>query len=166
MSLITITQQQDDLFIEGTLFVPLFKNNIKVYIEQEVDIKYAESCAEHFTTLSDAMIDEFCSKAIEYCEFMREEWGDFDIYDNIVDSINEKIPERIFGREILKFISSPRMYIMPPKENIPGYNIECDCVWEPEHGLDWIIRGNRTLYVGQSEGLGAWCDDDEYEDIF
>lgn len=165
MSLIRITNAENDLFIEGTFHSTLFNCEIGINIDPEVDMEYAEMCVEHFNSLSDDMIDEFCEMAIRYCEFMREEWADFG-YDDIVEEIENTIPKKVEGRNILQFISSPTMYIMPPEQNIPGYSIECDCIWEPEHGLDWIIRENKNLYVGQSEALGAWCDDEEYEGIF
>ena len=165
MGLIRITNAESDLFIEGVFYSTLFHCEIGINIDPDVDMEYAEMCAEHFNSLSDRMIDEFCDMAVRYCEFMHEEWADFG-YDDIVEEINTAIPEKVEGREILKFISSPTMYVMPPEQNVPGYSIECNCIWEPEHGLDWIIRDDKNLYVGQSEALGAWLDDDAYEGVF
>lgn len=166
MSIIKNVKEADDCFLKGTLFSPIFKESIEVWIEKDVSMEYAEKCAEHFTNLSDSFVDDFCNRAVEYYEFMREEWEEYEIFEDISDEIEQTMPEDIEGREILKYISSPQMFIFVPQGDMVGYNVECECVWEPEHGLDWIIRGNKTLYVGQAEGLGAWADDEEYESVF
>lgn len=164
MGLIKNIVTEDECFLKGNVFVPLFDCEAEVWIENSVDMAYAEKCAEHLVNLDDKMIDAFCDMAIKYCKFMIEEWGDFsDIYGDISNDINKCIPEDIVRRDILKYISRPHLYVFPPEKDETGYNVECDCVWEPEHGLDLIIRGDRVLYVGQSEGLGAWADDEEYE---
>ncbi len=162
MEIIKITNAKSDLFIKGIFYAPLFDREIKINIDPDVDMKYAEMCAEHFNNLSEKMVDEFCEMAINYCEFMREGWADFG-YDDIVAEINKAIPNRLKGREVLKFISDPQMYIELPEENIPGYSITSDCIWEPEHQLEWIIKGNRNLYVGEVRGLNAWDNESEYE---
>ena len=60
-------------------------------------------------------------------------------------------------------MTTPEMYIEPPEETISGYTISSACIWEPEHALDWIIRGNKNLYVGPCEGMNAWMEEEDYE---
>lgn len=152
------------LFVVGTFHSSLFGTQMKINIDPEVSREYAQRCVDHFNSLSESQINEFCRMAIAYCNFMREAWGDFsEIYGDIVDDIDRNIPKDISGRDIMRFISRMEMYIVePPEQDVPAYSISGDCIWEPEHQLDWIIRGERTLYVGPCDGLGAWCDDDEY----
>ncbi len=164
MALIKNIVKDDDSFFLGKLYVPLFESEIDVWIENTADFGYAEKCAENFVSLSDELIDKFCERAIAYYRYMLEQWNDFaDIYGDIVEDINDTVPENVEGREILKYISRPHMYVFEPKGEGIGYDIECDCVWEPEHQLDLIIRNNEVLYVGPSEGLGPWEDEEEYE---
>ena len=95
---------------------------------------------------------------------MRKEWAEFeDIYPDIVEAIQREIPKRLHGREVLSFLTTPEMYIESPEEAISGYTISSACIWEPEHALDWIIRGNKNLYVGPCEGMGAWMEEEDYE---
>ena len=166
MSFIRNIVDKDSCFLCGKLFSELFGTDMEVWIEKDVPLEYAEKCAKHFTNLSDSFVDDFCERAIKYYEFMREEWEEYGIFDDIVSEMEQTMPEEIVGRDILKYISSPNMFISAPEKDMAGYNIEFNCVWEPEHGLDWIIRGDKTLYVGQAEGIGAWADDEEYESIF
>lgn len=76
------------------------------------------------------------------------------------------MPEKVTGREILKYITPNAMYVEAPEKNIPAFTIECECVWEPEHGLEWIVRGDRVLYVGGSLGFGPWAGDEEYAVVY
>ncbi len=164
MSIIKDIKQEDSLFLKGTLYVPLFEKEAEIWIENTVDLEYAEKCAEHLVNLNDKMIDDFCERAVAYYKFMLEEWGYFeDIYEDIVDDIKNTVPEDISGRDILKYIYSPNLFVFPPEGDGIGYSVDCQCVWEPEHGLDLIIRDDKVLYVGESMGLGAWSSDEEYE---
>ncbi len=169
MGYIKDLHEMDDCFLSGTLDVPLFGGQIEVEIDRDADLDpgYAEKCAEHLVNLSDKMIDELCEKAIRYCNFMREQWGDFsDIYPDIAEDIDTNIPEDVSGRDILKYIFKPVLFISAPKGDGTGYTIEAQCVWEPEHGVDMIFRDNKVLYVADPEGLGAWEDDEEYRTVF
>ena len=169
MGLIKDIQEMDSCFLAGRLDVPLFGTEIEVEIERDpaVDPAYAEKCAEHLVNLSDEMIDELCEKAVRYCNFMRAQWGDFsDIYPDVAEDIDTNIPEDISGRDILRYIFKPVLFISEPEGEGIGYSVEAQCVWEPEHGIDMIIRDDRVLYAASPEGLGAWADDDEYETVF
>lgn len=162
MSLICI-QDEDEYYQNGTFASVLFQRAIPVHIDSEVDMAYAEQCVEHFNHLSDQMIDKFCEMAIAYCEFMRKEWKEFeDVYPDIVEDIQREIPEKLHGREVLAFLTTPEMYIEPPEGAVSGYSISSACIWEPEHALDWIIRGDKILYVGPCEGMGAWQEEEDY----
>lgn len=164
MGIIKNIEQADEMFQKGSLYVPMFGRDIEVWIENEAEMDYAERCAEHLTALSDEMIDTICEKSVIYYQFMLEEWGDFEeVSGGILNEIRNTIPEDAEGRDILKYITSPSLYILSPESDDIGYSIECGCVWEPEHGLEIIIRNNTVLYVGPAEGLGAWEDDDVYE---
>lgn len=169
MGLIKDLHEMDDCFLSGTLDVPLFGGQIEVEIDRDADLDpdYAEKCAEHLVDLSDEMIDTFCERAVAYCNFMREQWRDFsDIYPDIAEDIDTNIPEDVSGRDILKYIFKPVLFISVPKGDGTGYTVEAQCVWEPEHGVDMIFRDNKVLYVADPEGLGAWEDDEEYRTVF
>ena len=84
------------------------------------------------------------------------------IYDEIVNEIEPVMEGYKSGRNLIEYLSEPTLYVYPPKGDGIGYGIECDCPWEPEHQCLIIIRNDELLYVGQSDGLDAWGDEDDY----
>lgn len=156
--MITNIKKEDSLFDLGKLYSTLFNMEIDVWIENSIRIDYAEMCAEHFSKLSNEMIDKICERVSAYHQYMLEEWD-----EEFVNEINEKVPCNVRGRDILNYIEKPSLFIFPPKGDGVGYIIEGLCEWEPEHGIDIIIRNDRVLYVGSPEGADAWADDSEYE---
>lgn len=161
MDLLKNVKEQDKYFLSGTLFVPMFKKEINVQIEKEADLQYAELCALNLVNLDDASIDAICKRISDYHKFMLEEWN-----EEFVREINEKVPKDICGRTILNYIEDPTLYIMEPKGDGIGYSVGGYCEWEPEHGIDLIIKDSVLLYVGPQNCLGAWANDDEYKVIF
>lgn len=89
---------------------------------------------------------------------MLEEWN-----EEFVEEINEKVPSDVSGRDILNYIENPIVHIMGPLGEGVGYSVSGYCEWEPEHGVEFIIRDGDLLYVGEEYCLGAWASDDEYE---
>ena len=150
-------KEQDQFFLSGTVFAPMFGKEIDVLIEKEVDTDYAECCAEAFAGLSDAEIDLICRRICDYHRFMLDEWN-----EEFVLEINEKVPAGVSGRDILNYIENPTLTVMEPQGDGVGYSVAGCCEWEPEHGIEFIIKDNELLYVGQQECLGAWADPDEY----
>jgi len=163
MSLIKDIKDDEKYFLYGKVYCPLFEKDIKIAIEKEAGIAYAEKCVEHQVHLDEKLINKICERVSAYHQFMLDEWN-----EEFVQEINEKVPKDVSGREILKYITNPELIIYQPKEGCKGigYTIAGNCEWEPEHGIDIIIRDDALLYVGPSECLGSWADDDEYEVFF
>lgn len=131
---------------------------MEVWIENTVEMDYVEKCIENFETLTDDIIDKICERACAYYKFMLEEWN-----DEFVKEITEKIPSNIVGRDILRYIEEPIIFIFAPKGDGIGYVIEGRCEWEPEHGIDIIILDDKLIDVGPAEGLSPWSDNNEFE---
>ena len=131
--MISNIEKRDDMFNVGFIESKLFNKKIEVWIENTVDMNYANKCAENFESFAE---------------------------------INEKVPCDISGRDILKYVENPTIYIFPPEGDGIGYVIEGNCEWEPEHGIDIIMLDNKVMDVGPGEGLSPWSDDDEYERLF
>ncbi len=151
-------KEQDEYFLSGTIYAPMFGKEIDVLIEKEADSEYAEQCAEAFIGLSDAEVNHICKRICDYHSYMLEEWN-----EEFVQEINEKVPADVSGRDILNYIEKPTLYVMMPQGENVGYSVAGYCEWEPEHGIEFIMKDNILLYVGQQECLGAWADPDEYE---
>ena len=159
--MISNIEKRDDCFNVGYIESKLFNQRMEVWIENTVEVDYVQKCIESFEALNDDVIDKICERASDYHKFMLEEWN-----EEFVAEINEKVPNNVTGRDILKYIEEPKIFIFPPKGAGVGYVIEGNCEWEPEHGIDIIILDNKVMDVGPAEGLSPWSDDDEFGRFF
>ncbi len=148
-------KNHNDYFDCGKLYSTLFCRNINVYIAKEVNMEYAEQCAEHFSALNDEMTDKLCERTSAFHQYMLEEWN-----EDLVKIINMHVPPTVTGRDILRYIKMPSLYVLPPRGDGIGYIVEGLCEWEPEHGIAIIIRDNEVLYVGTPESYDPWSDNE------
>ena len=137
-------------FNEGKIFFTLFNKEININVDFDVSLEYAEKCVECLNSLNDNIIEQLCKESIKYCEDFRELFEE----NKIV------IPENIDGRKILEYIIPNTLIVNNPKDDKIGFHLECDCVWEIEHGLEWTIKDDKILYVGQFGNYDAWYNED------
>lgn len=144
--------------LEGEFDFSLFGTETNVFIDMEEPLlDYVNKCIENLNSLSDEIIDKLCEYTIRYCEDYREYFEDEGI----------DIPKGIKGREILKYVKPVCLGIEEPDdEDIIGYSIELNVAWEEEHGMEWVIRDNKIMYVSSFNNMGAWCDEEDYDDGF
>ena len=140
----------------GKTHLALFDTDIEVMFDEEVPIDYVETCIEHFNSLSSKMIQDLSNRLLKYCQFMQEEWQAMSIYEELAASIQEQLPQVLNTQNILQYVSPNMLVVEKPKDNIPAYSLDCNCVWEPEHGAEIIIKDNEVLYVGPFLGIGPW----------
>lgn len=83
-------------------------------------------------------IDFLAGEALQYYR---------DIVEMSGDTV-ERMPEEISGREILDWIYPKVMWTDGDRETDGpmAFIIECDCEWEPEHGLEIWERRSSRLY--------------------
>lgn len=147
--------------------ISLFQNeiNVCIFIDDGASEEDAERCIIHYNSLMDkkemyVKIQEGLEKFFLY---IYDEWKAFnDIYGDIVDSLNVVMDEYKEGKNLISFLSDPTLFVFPQKENEIGYGIACNCPWEPEHQCLILIRNNTVVYVGPSEGLDPWGDEEDY----
>jgi len=124
----------------GEVYFRIFDRYISLVIEDS-SLEYAKKCAAHLNDLSETLINRLCEASLEYC--------------NVVLKANGQPLKKIkAARDILVDIS-PVMMIVPacPESSIePIIHLELNCSWEQEHGMEWIVRGDRVLYVGAFVG--------------
>jgi hypothetical protein len=125
--------------IEGEVFFDLFDKYIALMVEDD-SLSYAQKCAAYLNELSKPLMKELCEASIRYC-------------NNFLDAIGEPTKEFEKTEDVLKHIY-PSMLIVPFPEDIkdPVIHMELNCSWEEEHGMEWVIRGNKVLYVGAFNG--------------
>ena len=61
---------------------------------------------------------------------------------------------------------TPLAWIIPKmQQGEPVIHLRLNCDWEPEHGMEWIVRGDKVVFVSTYEGEDPWgyfTEPDEY----
>ncbi len=143
--------------IEGKLYSEIFNKEIDVMIDEDVNIEYAQKCAEHFNSLSSELVETICRGAKAYClDFMELAGGEWD--EELTIPVNSETP----ALEMLKCFK-PTVFIVekPSDENITGYQLECSCDWEIEHGMEIDILDDKVVYLSSFNGYSPWLEYDE-----
>lgn len=151
-----ITEKQG--YLSAVFDSSLFQQRIQVNaIEPDIPLLYADRCATAFESLSPAVLQQLYRYTHDYCI-------DFCEY------VGETPPAIEQPEQILQYISPMSMEIpaLPETDTAetaePVLHLELNCDWEPEHGLEWLIRGTEILYVGSCEMLQEWKDNDYYRE--
>lgn len=133
--------------LEGEVLLPLFGKFVRFSSDDADGIDYVEQCAAYVNNLDERLIQALCEASIRYC-------------NDFLDVTGQEPMKFDTPRDVLRRVS-PNMLIIPDEE-IPGtpvFHMELNCEWEIEHGMEWIVRDSRVLYVGAFNGGDPW---DEY----
>lgn len=147
---------------EGTVYSRLFDAFVPIVARCETE-DYVQLCASHFQNIDGEMKDKLLrATAVFALEFVEE------------NGLSDEEAEWDFSEDspvedIIKYVF-PLQVTMRPSRDLceedcpPVFDLEFNCVWEPEHGLEWTVRGDEPVYVGAFDGVSPWDDreDDEY----
>ncbi len=162
-----LKEEHNGLFATGTFdSKSIFQGEmqVEIFLDEGATESDAEKCIEHYNSLLDKheMLDSLQTGLEKFFLFMYNEWEQMDIYDDIFKSLENVMKGYKSGEELVSYLSSPMLYVWPQPENEVGYGVVCECPWEPEHQCMILIRNDRIVYVGTSEGNTPWDDEDEY----
>ncbi|MCM1505528.1 MAG: hypothetical protein NC177_00110 [Ruminococcus flavefaciens] len=148
---------------EGKLYSEIFNTEIEVMIKDGASVEYAQKCAEHFNSLNSKMVETICKGAKAYClDFM--EIADEDWEEYLTIPINADTPPL----EMLKCFR-PNTLIIEKTEDLNkiGYQLECSCEWEIEHGMEIDILDDKVVYLSSFNGYSPWrkYNDNQYNYI-
>lgn len=150
-------EYDDDGALEAVFDSSHADDEMELLASPNVSEEYLQRCIEHFENLSDELLDALCEALCRYCENVRDDAED--VFGDL------GLPETITGREILNYCSPSALNVeAPPNENVIGYSVEGSCDWEPEHGIQVIIRDDRVLFVSSFEGRSVWDFEESYRD--
>ena len=99
--------------------ISLFKGemNVSIFVHDGATVAYAEKCITHYNNLNNN--SDLLFKLQEYLEkfflYMYAEWNEMGIYDEIVKSIEPVMDGYKSGKNIIEYLSRPRLYVFPPK---------------------------------------------------
>lgn len=145
---------------EGRIFCKLCDSEIKLYIpDDEVTEEYAQKCVEALNNMSEETIDVICRAAKAYClKFMEIAESDFE--EEMTVQITSETP----AKELLKCFTPTTLIVEEPENDSKiGYQLECNCDWEIEHGMEIDILEERVVYLGTFDGYSPWLEYDESE---
>ena len=141
----------------GTVYSKLFDKEIEIFLpDDDVTVEYAERCAEAFNNLPVETVENICKASKAYCLWFME-MVDFD-----TDELTVRITPETPPMEIMKCFSPSVLVIdSPDDESRTGYQLECNCDWEIEHGMEIDILDGKLVYLSMFNGYSPWL---EYDD--
>ena len=140
----------------GKVFSTLFDREIDVVLHgmDEDYLRYVDNCASYFNSMPQELLALLKKYSFRYCEDMRD----------FFDPAFPDVPENVSEETVLDYARVNCLIIEKPKDrNVIGFGVEFSCDWEREHGMEWTIRGDRVLYVGDFMGISPWYADRVYE---
>jgi len=136
--------KNDDGLLVGELRYDYFDCDIEFVADESVDSDYIKRCALYLNEVTEKVIDHLCEASVRYC-------------NDFLDSIGEKKCEFTKTEDILSLITPSCLSVSEPqKGSEPIVSLELDCEWEIEHGMEWVIREGKVIYVGVFTGTCPW----------
>ena len=135
--------------------------DVMIFTDDGASVEDAEKCIAHFNAIGGrAHALEAIEKGLEgFFLYMYDEWDAMGIFDRIVQALKPVMEEYRKGTALSSFLSSPTLLVYPQQNGDTGYGIECECPWEPEHQCLILIKNDDVVYVGSSEMLDPWTDE-------
>ena len=143
---------------EGKFMCSLFRRDMKIYIYSGADIDYAEACIKEFNSLSKEALAEICSGALRYCIDSLNSWAEIDKRDEIEAKMSVQVTPDMPPEKILICIKPVSMSVRPSEDGRIGYQVEFDCEWEPDKGMEIVVLDGKPLYLGEFGDHSPWDD--------
>lgn len=142
-----------DYGLEGKVEFRLFNKTINVLMNENIDLKYANLCAENVNNLDEKIINRLCQYSISYC-------------NDFCDDVGEEPYEFNTLIDVLNYVRPTSLIINTPKDtNKIAFHLELNSDWEVEHGLEWTICNGKILYVGSFENENGWKEISYYKEL-
>ncbi len=142
---------------------PLFGREVKVSFGKGTDVssEYAEKCVSQLLSLDAAGIEQLLKASIRF--FRDAEWCHGEPPPFMFEFEDMEYPQNLnVPANILPYIIPTELYIDREIPEVYSISVFSECAWEPEHGLQWVVRNGRPLYVGGFAGLGSHAEEGIY----
>lgn len=130
--------------LQGEAFLALFDGYVPFVVEDAAGLEYVERCVMYFNNLDAVVIESLCQASIRYC-------------NDVLALTGQNLRHCGSSSEVLRLISPSTLIV--PNQEVPGEavaHLELNHDWEVEHGMEWIVRDNRVLYVGAFNDSDPW----------
>lgn len=130
---------------EGEVYFALFDKYISFSNWKTARDTYVVECGEYLNSISfnDSIINHLCEASIRYC-------------NDVLDTIGEEFKHFENLKDVLILVEPNLLIIPDSKRSTPVIHLELNCEWEEEHGMEWIIREDKVLYVGAYNDENPW----------
>ncbi len=154
MSRIKIFGKSADFFntTEGVIFTDT-ENEIRLF-GKKVGEDYLRKCAEYFSRLPAELRETLCNATSEYLTDTIEEHADeYDI---------DYLPE-ITAENVLTFLKPMELRteahdILSEEDTPPAFSVKLEFTPVPVELVEWVVRGEDAMYVGEYRGVSPWND--------
>ena len=158
-----LSEELSNYLIEtkGQIFVPAFNREVSLSIDEKCSLEYVEKVVEYVKDMPSRLINELCKGATD---FFRSYLIVYQNKKNVNDIYFDfTMPLDTNGIDILNYIFPQVLRIDQPLTNEIGFAFQCECEWEPEHGMEWVVRNGETLSISWFDGLTPWDDEKNFE---
>ena len=142
---------------EGKVPCKPWGTEIPVFLfDETVTLEYAEKCAEAMNDMPGELLDAICRAAklfcLEFCDEICDEWRE---ELNLAVPVDEDTPPA----ELMKCFTPTGLVVMEPEDPTRiGYQLECACDWEEEHGMEIDILDDKLVFLSEYCGESPWGD--------
>ena len=153
--------------LTGQIYWPLFNCQVPVTLGRDgtVSLQYAERCVSQLLHLEKAEIDSLLRASIAF--FRDEEYCHGEPVEMMLEFEGMPYPERLEQPErILPYIKPVEISIDREVPGVESVSVFSECAWEPEHGLQWVVRNGKALFVGAFSGVESHGEDQLYQEIW
>ena len=162
--MITEIKAADNYYkLTGKIYWPLFGCEVKVRWGEGADVstEYAEKCVSQLLNLDQSSVEPLLKASIRF--FYDAERCHGEPLTFMFEFEDMEYPKELdTPMNILPYITPVEMYIDKEIAGCYSISVYSECAWEPEYGLQWIVRNGKALYVGAGEGLGSHADERIY----
>lgn len=154
MSRIKIFGESADYFntTEGILFT----NNeaeIKLF-GRKIGEDYLSRCAEYFVQLPSELRKTLCEATAQYLNDLLDEHADE--YDA------DRLPE-LSAFNVIAFLRPLELHteahdLLSEEDAPPAFSLKLEFKPVPVECVEWVVRGDNAIYVGEYRGLSPWND--------
>lgn len=141
---------------EGKAVSTLFRRDMQVFIYNGADKDYAESCMSSFNRMQPELIDKLCRAAVLFCIDSLNSWAEIDKRDEIESKMKVQLTPDMPPERILKCLVPKIMSVRRSEDGQVGYQVEFDCDFEPDKGMEIVVLGEELIYLGTFRDNSPW----------
>ena len=153
--------------LTGKAFWPLFGREVSVAMGAagEVSLAHAQGCADQLLCPAPGVEEQLLAACVQAFRDAEECQGEPVSFLFEFEGMDQ--PQGLEDpRNILPYLRPVELSI--DREETGSFSVAAflDCAWEPELGMEWVVRDGRPLFAGYYTGLGSHCREEMYTSVW